>query len=1071
MPAGPPARGNAQRALTPHARPGPRGGPAPPRPSPITAPQTPGRPGAAGRARFPGSLDLLPMLCSGRAPMLMPGTIAGGGDEVISEFEESSKQVLRASSCPQQSKERHMPDSPAAVRLDPTNACLWRGTEARRLTPQAWAVLAVLVAQAGQLVTKETLLQTAWPETVVSEAALVVCIREIRQALGDTARTPQYVETVHRWGYRFIGPLAPPEAVAAPLWPATTGPAGAPPTALGREAELHQVHGWLTQAQGGTRCVGFVTGEAGIGKTTLVDAFVAQAAATSTLWLARGQCIEHYGAGEAYLPVLEALGQLCRGPEAAPVLALLEQHAPLWLLQLPAVLRPPAREALQRQVQGATPERMLRECAEAVEALTAVRPLVLVLEDLHWSDQATLALVAYLAQRRAPARLLLLGTYRPVDVIVHGHPLKAVKTALTLHGDCVDVALAVLPAPAVAAVVAARLPGPALPPAVVEALHRRTDGHPLFLVQLVEALRRQGVLVAEAGRWVLPDGLEALEAVVPESLRALIEQQFDGLSPAQQQVLAAASVAGLGWPVAAVAAGVEADAEQVEAWCAELARQGQFVQAGGLVAWPDGTVGGSYQFRHALYQQVVYDRLPVGQRVRLHQRLGLRVEAGYGERVQEVAAELARHFAQGRDYARVVAYLRQAGERALMRSACREAMAYFEQALRALAQLPETRETREHAIDLWLALRSALQPLGDLERVLMCLRTAETLAAALDDPRRLARISLLLSRYFSLMGMYNQASTAAQRALTFTAASGDTVLQALAHLNLGLAYQPQGDYRRALACYGQTVVVLDEARCHEFFGQTMLPAVNSRAHLAWCHAELGTFAEGSAFGNEGLQIAEAVEHPGSLMVAFWGLGLLVLRQGDLHRALPPLERAMRLCHEADLPMWFPTIAVELGAAYTLGGRVADAVSLLTRALEQAMKASGSRANDSVSLGEAHLWAGHLEDAHTLAESTLGFACEHQECGRQAYALRLLGAIAARRDPPQSAQAEVYYRQALTLAEELGLRPLQAHCHRSLGTLYAATDQWEPARAELSTAMKMYRDMTMTFWLPQTEVAL
>jgi DNA-binding winged helix-turn-helix (wHTH) protein len=229
-----------------------------------------------------------------------------------------------------------MADAGAAVRLDPANACLWRGTEARRLTPKAWAVLEVLVAQAGQVVTKETLLATVWPEAVVSEAALVVCIREIRQALGDTARTPRYVETVHRRGYRFIGPLAPPAAGSTTMRPAATGPAGAPPVALGREAELRTLHGWLAQAQGGVRGVGFVTGEAGIGKTTLVDTFLAQAAATGALWLARGQCIEHYGAGEAYLPVLDALGQLCRGPEAAQVLALLEQHAPLWLLQLPA---------------------------------------------------------------------------------------------------------------------------------------------------------------------------------------------------------------------------------------------------------------------------------------------------------------------------------------------------------------------------------------------------------------------------------------------------------------------------------------------------------------------------------------------------------------------------------------------------------------------------------------------------------------------------------------------------------------------------------------------------------------
>jgi hypothetical protein len=225
-----------------------------------------------------------------------------------------------------------MPDGPVAVRLDPTNACLWRGAEARRLTPQA-----------GQLVTKETLLATAWPEVVVSEAALVVCIREIRQALGDTARLPQYVETVHRRGYRFIGPLAPPATGPAPP-PVAAGPPGVLPAAVRREAELRTLHGWLAQAQGGVRCVGFVTGEAGIGKPTLVDAFEAQATAAGALWVGRGQCVDQYGAGEAYLPVLEALGELCRGPEAPRLLALLAQQAPLWLLQLPAVLRPPARE-------------------------------------------------------------------------------------------------------------------------------------------------------------------------------------------------------------------------------------------------------------------------------------------------------------------------------------------------------------------------------------------------------------------------------------------------------------------------------------------------------------------------------------------------------------------------------------------------------------------------------------------------------------------------------------------------------------------------------------------------------
>jgi tetratricopeptide (TPR) repeat protein len=398
----------------------------------------------------------------------------------------------------------------------------------------------------------------------------------------------------------------------------------------------------------------------------------------------------------------------------------------------------------------------------------------------------------------------------------------------------------------------------------------------------------------------------------------------------------------------------------------------------------------------------------------------------------------------------------------------------FEQALRALSHLPESRATREQAIDLRFALRVALMPSGDLGRILALLREAEALAVALDDPPRLGQVSRFLLTYFILMGDHDQAIAAGQRALVLATASGDVVLGTLATQYLGNVYLAQGDYCRAMDGLRQAVAFFDGVRCHERLGAAFLPAVNSRAWLAACHADLGEFAEGRALAEEGLRIAEAVDHPPSLMSASWWSGLLALRQGDLSRALLRLERAVSLCQDADLPYYFPVVASALSAAYTLGGRIADAVPLCTQVMEQT-PATGMPVYEEMRcrlfLGEAQGLAGHLEEAHTLTERTLALARERLERGHEAYALRLLGEIAAHREPPAVEQAAAYYQQALALAEGLGMRPLQAHCHRSLGSLYATIGQREQGRAELSAAIELYRAMDMAFWLPGAEAAL
>jgi DNA-binding winged helix-turn-helix (wHTH) protein len=337
-------------------------------------------------------------------------------------------------------------------RLDLANATLWCAEQPVTLRPKTFDVLVHLVTHAGQLVTKEALLDAIWPETVVGEGVLKTSMNELRKTLGETAKAPQWIATVHRRGYRFVAPVTTVESAtpkedpavrtapfpvhaSVPDLPPAPGYAPTPsPPLVAREAEVATLHQWFAKALQGERHLGFITGEAGIGKTTLVDTFVTQLAGQAPVWIGHGQCIEQYGAGEAYLPLLEALGQMGRTPNGPQLVALLRQQAPSWLLQMPALVAPAEYEALQRYAGATTRERMLRELAEAVEVLTAVRPCVLVLEDLHWSDTATIEWLAYVARRREPARLLLLGTYRPVEAIVRAHPVRPMVQELTVHG-------------------------------------------------------------------------------------------------------------------------------------------------------------------------------------------------------------------------------------------------------------------------------------------------------------------------------------------------------------------------------------------------------------------------------------------------------------------------------------------------------------------------------------------------------------------------------------------------------------------------------------------------------------
>ncbi len=653
-------------------------------------------------------------------------------------------------------------------RLDTSERILFRDGQYVPLMPKAFETLLALVERHGHIVEKEELMQKVWPDAFVEEVNLFKNISDLRKILGgDGAK--QYIETIPKRGYRFIaevrelweagGVSGRSTVTSARGDPEPTCGVALPGELIGREAELAQLQSRLETALRGERQIVFVTGEPGIGKTTLVKSFLQRVSANRRLWIAHGQCLEQYGTGEAYLPVLEAFSRLCCEPGREQLIALLGQRAPTWLAQMPALASVVDRAVLHRETLGATRERMLREMTDTIEAASTEMPLVFVIEDLHWSDYSTLDLVSALAQRRGPARLLLVGTWRPVEVNLSGHPLKAVKQELQMRRCCTELPLGFLTEAAVSEYIEARLPQHLLPEDLARLIHQRTDGNPLFMVNLVDYLLAQGVIVERAGKWRLNAALTEIEVAVPDSIRQMIERQIDRLSNDEQRILEAASVAGVEFSAATVAGAVDVDMAQIEEQCERLAHSHHFLRSAGISQWPDGTEASSYGFIHALYQDVFYQRVTAARRRQLHRRIGEIKESAYGPRSTEIAAELWMHFEQGREYRQAIQYLQQAAENALRCYANREAVSYLLRALELVKQLPASEHPRLQLVMLE-RLGSAYRSMDDLpeainvyEAMLACARkegqVEDEVSALLclntglywTDPRRCLEIS------------------------------------------------------------------------------------------------------------------------------------------------------------------------------------------------------------------------------------------------------------------------------------------------------------------------------------------
>jgi len=827
---------------------------------------------------------------------------------------------------------------------------------------------------------------------------------------------------------------------------------------VGRGAEIELLRQVLERAGGGHGQVVAVVGEPGVGKSRLVWEFTHSERTRD--WLVLTAASVSYGKETTYFPVIELLksylqieprddARKIREKLAGKVQSLdraLEPTLPVFLSLLDvsvndpewARLDPPQR---RRQTLDAFKRLVLRE--------SQVQPVALLFEDLHWVDSETQAVLDRLVESLPAARVLLLVVYRPE--YQHGWGTKPYYTQLRLESLELGSAKQLLDT------LLGDDPGLLV---LKQLLTELTEGNPFFLEETVRALIETQLLVGDRGAYRVAKDVKRIQ--VAPTIQAVLAARIDRLPVMPKRLLQCAAVVGKDVPFALLEAIAELPEADLHGGLAEL-QAAEFLQQTGIFPDPE------YTFKHALTHEVAYASILRLRRRDLHARIAEVMERLHPDPTP-LSERLAHHAFAGEVWEKAVLYFRQAGAKALARSAYRHAASHFEQALAALQHLQETPEVLEQAIDLRFDLRNSLHPVGELQSALAYLRDAERFAHTLNDQRRLGWVSVYMSAHLWQIGETIEALACAERTTVIAETLADLALQVAGNFYVGQACFILGDYQGAETALRKNMQFLRGDRSCELLGLAGFPSVLSGSYLAWTLAERGDFVNAVRYGQDAVGVAQAADHRYSLILASWRLACVYSVKGEFSNAVHLLERALALCHDSGLTLLSPYMTWSLGAVYALTGRIADGFSLLQQAVD-ALETSGLGAFHSLAitrLAETCVMADRCEEASLYGRRALSLTRVRGERAFEAYALRALGDIESYSHLLQAETPESYYGQAAALARDLGMRPLVAHCHLGLGKLYRRTGKREQAQEHLTTATTMYREMGMTYWLEQAE---
>ncbi len=898
-------------------------------------------------------------------------------------------------------------------RLDTAEGRLWKGEKEVALRRKPFAILCYLAAHPQKLVTHEELLSHVWQGAVVSESAMRSHLHELRQAVGDGV-----IETVIGRGYRFVAKLRDDVPVQPP---AEMAPAD--PLVVGREVELRTLRTVFERARGGSRQLCFVTGEPGIGKSTLVRTFLAGLDPRSVI-VARGSCFEQHSVPEPYLAIIEAIGSVVRSARGVQAQAALVRYAPTFVAQVPQLVSDAQLSEVSRRAAFGNESRQLRELSEALEAMCSEHPLVLVLEDLQWSDVATIDLLSLLGQRPERAKLLVLGTSRHAEIQRPDHPLNRVMRSLVARAGAEVVKVPHIDVAAVQSFIDRRFSGHAFPGQLAELIAKITGGTPLYVVSLLDELAGRGMLAERDGTFGLTVSLDEVRAHRPASVKQLIDMQLDRLSAAEQRVLEAAAVVGAEFSTKLVAAALELPPEQVDDTCDGLARRSLFLRAE-----PDGRYG----VTHALIQEVCVERSSPARRQRWHRLIAESLERD--PRAGELSHLLAHHFDAADEPARAISAFSAAAKQAGQRHANSDAVALCSRALELLPRLSPGRE--RDLIELGLLETMCRHVSSNSFAAAFTGRAPLALyARAIEIARSLGDVTILyaaitrLCNYHMLIAEYDRsAEVSAELEAIEREHELDPVQLHSGIFSRGYVAFFRADYASALGLLGRLAPEAHEESPFHAIAPGRALALGHIACVRWVVGEPDRALEEATAT---IELAGSIQHP------------ILQALGHAVRArLRFLRRDALAIVEQEAPLAARATAIDLGLhaearAVALWGQARRApleLAAIQPMLDGLQERLTQVSTGSTLLGQILIevlrLSGHAAEARKLTDQIITFATEHNESVYLPELLRLRG---EQLETTKPAAAKRDYREAIALARSTGARSLEQRAAESLERL-------------------------------------